>query len=281
MRSSGAACLLALVLVATGRAADASKQVHDAVRDFIDLKRYVWRESRSLGRKLEPFASGRTEVDAYTLGVFNGRRQTELAFVNLGARTAFKLEANWKTVAAMDADEMRAIFNRAAPKTRAGSTEAHWNFVPPHDVLVAIVGMAPAPDWIGDKIVGIMALDEVVNLYLTLTAQGELEWEWTPPAVRNRLGGISPPPPGPSAAQKQAALRRIEARYVAHTAEYELYLRDGIISKLVLRLDVGLAGSDGARPPSRSPETWVFEFSEVGRIDVTPDPAAKDVLTAN
>src|SRR4051812_27197892 len=112
MKSSLAAGLLALALVANSRGADASKQVHDAVRDFLDLKHYVWRESKDLGNKILPVASGRTEVDGFSIGVWNWGVRPDLAFVNLGERTAVRLEAGWKPIADMDADEIEAAFDR-------------------------------------------------------------------------------------------------------------------------------------------------------------------------
>src|SRR5262245_11616116 len=99
MKSSLAAGLFALALVATSRGADASKQVHDAVRDFLELKHYAWRESKEYGSgtkvRADPIASGRTEVDGFTLGVFDFRQKAGLAFVNFGLRTAFKIEPDW------------------------------------------------------------------------------------------------------------------------------------------------------------------------------------------
>ncbi len=277
-----AACALLLLLATTGRAADVAKQVHDAVRDFVDLKLYAWRESRELGAKALRVASGRTEVDGCSIGVFNWRRSSELAFVNLGAQTAFRTDAGWKLAADMDVTELNGTLGMTPPgrAVRPGVTP-HWNFVPPHDVLVAIVGMAPAPDWIGDKIVGILALDDAAGLWALLESQGRIDLEPAapaPPMVRNKL---NMPVPAPTRAPKILRVPMTPRPLVRmRNADYELYFRDALIAKLVIHLESVPLDANGEERGNAQRDTWIFEFSEVGRIDVTPDPAAKALLTS-
>jgi hypothetical protein len=281
---AGIACGLFLLLMTTGRAADVAKEVHDAVRDLLELKRYAWRQSLEVGSgtrvKLLPMGAGRTEVEGFTIGVFSWGLPAEINFTQFGSRTALRVESGWKEVESMDTDEIQQIFRRTVPRTRGTPPVPHWLFLPPHEALIAIVGTAPAPEWIGGRIVGIMALDEAAKLLPALTTLGQLNWEFPPPMVRSKLGG--PPMPAPRPPLSEARLRELARRYPspvqARSAQYELFVASGLISRLIIRIETVIVSREGAEvnPPTR--QSWVFDFSEAGRVDVQPDPVVADLL---